>query len=121
MTTSTAEMPTLQATKRLLPVARTPEEVRAKFRRLADQWLDETQVVSSLTEIVLHPAYQQVIGMGEAAVPLIMRELEDEPAPWFWALQSITGENPVPQEDAGQFRKMAAAWVNWGRGRGYVT
>lgn len=111
----------LHTTQKPLAVAPTPEEAKEKFRRLADRWSDETQLVSSLTEIVLHPAYQQVIGMGEAAVPLILNELQDDPAPWFWALQSITGENPVPEDDAGQFRKMADAWLRWGRIRGYLA
>lgn len=33
--------------------------------------------------------------MGEAAVPLILRDLEHQPDHWFWALREITQANPV--------------------------
>jgi hypothetical protein len=91
-----------------------------KFRRLADQWLEETQLTSSLTEIVLHSAYQQIIGMGNAALPLILRELQERPAHWFWALRAITGENPVPREDAGRMARMTEHWLDWGRQHGFL-
>ena len=29
-------------------------------------------------------------------VPLILAELEHEPDQWFWALEAITDEDPVP-------------------------
>ncbi len=51
--------------------------------------------------------------MGKAAVPLILDELRTDPRHWFPALQEITGENPVPLEDRGVVRKMAAAWLEW--------
>jgi hypothetical protein len=65
--------------------------------------------------------YQQIIGMGTAAVPLILEELRHEPDQWFWALECITEENPVPREDAGRVRAMADAWIRWGAERGFVT
>ena len=49
---------------------------RKRFDELADEWRDSQGVTSSLTEIALNPAYQQIVGMGESAVPFIFRELE---------------------------------------------
>jgi hypothetical protein len=95
-------------------------EVEATFQRLADEWSRHTQILSSVNEIVGHPAYQQVIAMGPIAVPLILRELQKRPAHWFAALREITGENPVPAEDAGRMRRMQEHWLNWGRERGLV-
>jgi hypothetical protein len=63
--------------------------------------------------------YQRIIGMGAPAVSLILRELEREPDQWFWALESITEENPVPPEAAGRVRSMAQAWIDWGKQHGY--
>jgi hypothetical protein len=104
-----------------MPALQVPaQDVAARFRTLADQWLDETQLVSSLTEMVLHPAYQQIIGLGMPAVPLILRELQERPAHWFWALFAITGENPAPEEHAGDLARMTAAWLEFGRRRGYL-
>jgi hypothetical protein len=66
----------------------------------------------------MHPAYQRIIGLGTAAVPLILAELEKDLDQWFWALKAITGEDPVPPESRGKMREMADAWLNWGRKKG---
>jgi hypothetical protein len=58
--------------------------------------------------------YQQIIGLGPAAVPLIRDELRREPDQWFWALEAITEQNPVPPEAMGKVRLMAQAWLAWG-------
>jgi hypothetical protein len=85
-----------------------------KFHDLADQWREETCFLSSLTRIVSHPAYREIIDMGEAAVPLILEELRKQPNHWFYALHEITGASPVSTNDAGDIRKMTQAWVEWG-------
>lgn len=100
--------------------SRSDSEVERFFDELVEEWQEGTKFSSSLTDMVLHPAYQRVIGMGPEAVPMILRELQHRPAQWFWALRSITGEDPVDPEDAGRVRKMAEAWLDWGRKRGYL-
>ena len=60
-----------------------------RFRELVRQWKEATQFVSSVTDMVTHPAYQQIIGMGKDVLPLILAELRREPDHWFWALQAI--------------------------------
>jgi hypothetical protein len=62
---------------------------------------------------MLNP-YQRIIGMGPPVVPLILEELRREPDQWFWALEAITEQNPVPQEASGKPRLMAEAWLRWG-------
>jgi hypothetical protein len=62
--------------------------------------------------------YQQIIGMGPGAVPLILAELSQETDHWFWALEAISSENPVPPEAAGDVEKAAEAWLDWGRRKG---
>ena len=64
--------------------------------------------------------YQRIIGMGPPAVPLILRELHREPDQWFWALEAISEENPVPPEAAGTVREMARAWIEWGKRQGLL-
>jgi hypothetical protein len=75
----------------------TDDAIGAKFARLAARWRDERGPESSITRISMHPAYQQIIGMGDAAVPLILQELERAPDHWFWALNAIIGVDPVPE------------------------
>jgi hypothetical protein len=65
--------------------------------------------------------YQRIIGMGAPVVPLILEELRREPDQWFWALEAITGENPVPAGSAGKVREMAAAWLEWGKRHGLIA
>lgn len=90
-----------------------------KFERLKTEWDRSSAHMSSITDIVMLPSYQEILGMGKTAIPLILHELENEPAHWFWALRAITGEDPVPAESRGRVREMAQAWIEWGHRKGY--
>jgi hypothetical protein len=112
------KMPVLVASAKPL---RKAEE--AKFKRLAEAWQKDTAIHSSMTKIVMHPAYQKIIGMGSDALPFLFKQLRlegDEPNHWFWALAAITDKNPVPQESRGHIAEMSKAWLEWGRENGYV-
>ena len=62
-----------------------------------------------------HPAYEEIIGLGVAVVPLILLELEREPDHWFIALKRLTGADPVTAEHRGDLRAMARDWTDWGK------
>ena len=98
----------------------TQEQLEQKFRRLASQWKQDTAILSTADQICMHSAYQQIIGLGPAALPLILRELQREVDHWFWALYSITGADPIPEESRGNMREMAQVWLEWGRERGLI-
>lgn len=118
---STAGSPVEQHQPSLVEV-RSPFADLFRFRELAREWKSRRSASSSITEITHHPAYQKIIGMGESAVPLILRELEREgrdPAHWFWALHAISLEQPVSHQDRGNTVRMAKAWLEWGKNRGY--
>ncbi len=104
----------------LKPFSRQWEDPVIRFEMLKASWETETAVLSSITEIAMHPAYQQIIGMGPIAIPSILKELKKKPGHWFWALRAITGEDPVPPEQSGRMRQMAEAWLNWGKEQGYL-
>lgn len=91
-----------------------------RFQSLTATWRRETALRSSVTAVAMHPAYQQIIGLGEPALPLIFRELRREPDHWFWALQAITGENPIPEENAGDLEAMTIDWLAWAKTHGYL-
>src|ERR1700722_1280286 len=84
---------------------------RQRFQELVRQWKEATLFLSSITDMAMHPAYQQIIGMGKEALPLILEELRREPDHWFWALQAITGVNPVPIVGRGDMTQMTQAWL----------
>ncbi len=95
------------------------ETAESLFNRLAAQWRQERGATSWAFEMAMLPSYQRVIGMGPAAIPFILRELERQPDHWFWALKSITGANPVKPPQRGKIKEMAQAWLDWARQRGY--
>ena len=63
-----------------------PETVEERFRRLEATWLAEVGYSSSSTELRNHPAFQEIIALGEAVVPLMLRDLAVRPRLWVWAL-----------------------------------
>jgi hypothetical protein len=95
------------------------ETVEQRFRRLEAVWYAETCAYSDPAKIMGHPAWKEIIRMGEVVVPLMLRDIEEKPRLWVWALQDITGENPVPDEDAGYIPEMGEAWLRWGKEKGY--
>jgi hypothetical protein len=92
-----------------------------RFSALAVQWKSETKFISNATTKSMHVAYQKIIGMGRAAVPLMLRDLiENGPADWFWALHVITDANPIDATIAGNMPAMTEAWISWGKQAGYL-
>ena len=97
----------------------TPQETACeKFQRLLLAWKADTRFESSMTKKLMHPAYQQIIGMGESVLEILIAELRTKPDYWFWALRAITGEDPVPDCDRGSLTKMTAAWLKWADAKG---
>ena len=93
-------------------------KIEEKFIRLRDQWLAESWVLSSPTEMALLPSYQAIIGMGPEAIPLLLRELERSVNYWFWALYSITQVDTTDPNDRGDWIAIADAWLAWGKSLG---
>jgi len=95
-------------------------EAEAKFRYYASKWKEEIGGDSSLTNITSNMNYLRIIRIGDKAIPFILQELQQEPAPWFVALRAISEDDSVGRDSPGNFRKMAAAWIQWGKDRGYI-
>ncbi len=93
--------------------------LKEQFEKLADEWREETKYLSFTQQIAMHSAYQRIIGLGESAIPLILEELSNFGGHWYWALNSITGENPVKKEDRGNISLTKKAWLEWGTEQGY--
>jgi hypothetical protein len=94
--------------------------IQAKFTRLATEWKSTRGHSSKMVDLVVHPSYQQIIGMGREAIPLLLVEMSDQPDHWDWALRAITGVDPVPQTSWGKLQDISEAWLAWGRSEGYV-
>ena len=89
--------------------------MRERFQQLSREWKRATRYFSSSSHLVAHPAYLRIIALGPDVVPLILRNLEHEPAHWFPALVALTNVDPVAEDDWGNVEAMARTWVEWGR------
>ena len=86
-----------------------------QFKEQAEKWQRETEHLSSPTQRVMHPSYQAILGMGNKVVPILLRDLQQNRRPWFWALSYLTQENPINPKDSGRIDQMIEAWVRWGK------
>ena len=91
------------------------------FEEAVAVWRDETKFISNVTALEEHPAMQRIVAMGLPVIPLILEELIKHSDLLLIALYKITGENPVPTEHAGKIHAMVAAWIAWGKDRGFVV
>lgn len=91
--------------------SRADTDVRAEFERLKEQWEEKSEYMSVLTDMVLLQEYQEIIGLGRPAVPLIIDELRKGGDHWFWALAAIAREDHAA--GAKNFEEAAARWINW--------
>lgn len=103
--------------KRRRPRAQPDSQVE-RIRELVEEWRHDTSHISSFEGMVLHPAYQRIIGFGPTAIPVLLRELQDRPDHWFAALTAITGASPT--EGLSTVPEMVDAWLRWGRIHGYL-
>lgn len=97
-----------------------PKPTRREFDELAEEWREDTAMLSSIKKQVEHPAYRQIIGMGQDAIPFIMRELRTQPEHWFVALRQIAGTDPVKPKHRGNVKLMARDWLKWWESRGRI-
>jgi hypothetical protein len=94
------------------------ERLRSEFEDLAQQWRNDTRHLSQVSKKVTHRAYFRIMGMGEAAVPLLLEELRDRPAHWFTALRATANVDPAPPESNPAAAR--EAWLEWGKSHGLI-
>jgi hypothetical protein len=98
---------------------RSDAEVAEEFGRLRQIWTEETAFTSTLSQRVMHSAYQRIIGLGPQVIPLILQEFTSGRVEhWFWALIAVSGEDAAVGQQS--LSDAAECWVSWGRERGYV-
>jgi len=96
-------------------------ELQTRFNRLVQDWKRERTPYSSRPdEWAICWPYQRIIALGPTAIPLILEELRTNPDHWFWALNALTDEDPVPADKRGNFGEMVGAWIKWGERIGFI-
>ncbi len=93
---------------------------RDRFNKLADQYEIETVLLSSTSQAIKHPAYREIISMGEPVVPLILERMRETGGHWDHALADITGADPVKRSDWGNIAAIQTSWLEWGKANGYI-
>ena len=98
-------------------------QLQTAFNQLAAQWEKETAFHSFMEQKANHPAHQQILAMGEAAIPFILNRIEQKGGLWYWTLETITGlpslagVQPLKTAPwvAVDVKEVNAAWLQWGR------
>jgi hypothetical protein len=91
-----------------------------QFLNLKNKWKSDILFVSSGSIIISNSAYKDIIGFGPIAVPWIIRELKKNNDHWFYALEKITGENPIKEENIGRVDEMRNDWIDWASKNDYL-
>lgn len=85
-----------------------------EFITLTKKWRQDTCFLSSSTQIMKHPAVQELVAAGDATVPWIIEQYrEDISLSWSDLLHQITGVLPFGRKDQGYTKKIQQAWMGW--------
>jgi hypothetical protein len=93
-------------------------ELERRFSDLAREWERDTGHLSTMTDILLHPSHFAIVGLGQRALPLILRELGKRDGHWFTALAAIAGESVAT--DQMTYDQAIDTWLAWGRAKGHL-
>lgn len=91
-----------------------------KFQALKKVWKKETAHLSSVSDIIAHRAYKEIIAMGDKVIPWILSEMAKSPDHWFAALFILTGYDVSASSNKGHIKRMTSDWLRWGRERKYI-
>jgi hypothetical protein len=95
-----------------VPSTPTTETIEQRVLRLLGRWRAETAYQSSSSAIAGHPAYQELIALGPAALPFLFRDLEQtKDGHLSKALTAITGAHRAgrrPRQNCQDRRSLAA-------------
>lgn len=89
------------------------QKLKQRFDLYNSIWQNETMFSSSISEITNNAAYRSIIGLGEDVIPFIIQDLKNNNSHWFYALEALTGQNPIKSEHRGIVELMKADWLEW--------
>ena len=95
------------------------DDIRARFRHLFDVWDKDTFIFSSPHQIYNHWAYEELVNLGEPAVPYMLGELQRGRSKVVAALRTISGESLV-QGLRLTTEEIVERWLAWGEDKGHV-
>lgn len=82
---------------------------RIRFQNLLATWQDDTMFLSSVGDIIGHPAFQAIVSMGKSVSPFIVNEIRQHPSNLVWALNLIYNHK-ITNKDV-TIEKACELWV----------
>ena len=83
---------------------------RARFNALYESWRERTLFMSSASDIISDPSFQEIVEMGMAAVPYIIDVIDKDPSTLVWALNKIFGGKISNRQDV-TVKEACRLWV----------
>lgn len=85
---------------------------------LLDKWWQDTMMLSSMSQIMAHPAAKRLQReQGVRLVPVLIEKLRTGQTgqAWGWLalLQKITRRKPFPAQYVGKVQELATSWADW--------
>jgi hypothetical protein len=90
------------------------------FEKLKEQWLLDTRFNSNNFLSTQHSTYLKIVSLGESVVPFMLNDLIKNKTHWFMALSTLTGSNPIQEQNSGKVNEMIGDWVKWGKQNGMI-
>lgn len=99
------------------------KSLRANFEAKTREWFEDTQWQSSIASMCAHHQFNNLVGMGEPILPLILEKMAagDLHVHWFPLLKTISREDPVPLHARGFITEMANSWLSWGKQKNLIS
>ncbi len=91
------------------------QQIQKRFDFLNSIWKNETLFSSSVSDITNNSAYRSIIDLGQDAIPLIINDLKNNDSNWFYALEALTGQNPIRETHRGMVQLMKNDWLEWAK------
>jgi hypothetical protein len=96
-------------------------QLKMKFDFLKSIWKNETLFVSNVSEITNNAAYRNIVSLGQDVLPFIFKDLQENDNHWFYALELLTGQNPIKDEHRGIVPMMKKDWIEWAESNMYIN
>ena len=86
----------------------------ARFQTLVRHWKQETSHLSNVAKKVLHSAYQEIIGMGQSAVPFLLVACGASRTTGYRRFMRSPEPTQCRWKVVAMLRLMVEAWLAWG-------
>lgn len=92
-------------------------DIVSQFEEHKARFVYDTTYSSHVSQNLQHPSYRAIIEMGEEAIPLLLRNVQDD-VRFMQGIIEITGEDVAQKGDT--FDQAVERWTEWGKERGYL-